>query len=73
MAQATAAQALAENVSVAVRIRPLNAKELGDGDTQIWKVPSGARGQIHLMDDKATDAAKSTFAYGGCRVGAGSG
>lgn len=57
-----------EKVTVCVRMRPLNNKELARNDTQVWKQMDDLPGHIQMLDNDGKPVTKSTgnsvFAYG---------
>lgn len=63
-AAAVADLGTAENVTVAVRIRPLNAKEASEAQAQVWRPLPGVSGHMQLYTDKGEPVPKQTYAYG---------
>lgn len=72
-AAAVADLGTAENVTVAVRIRPLNAKEASEAQAQVWRPLPGVSGHMQLYTDKGEPVPKQTYAYGAWGRGVGGG
>jgi hypothetical protein len=62
MAAPTAPDGVAENVLVAVRVRPLNAKEAAQ--QAVWRPVPGLAGHIQLVNEKEEPVPKQMYAYG---------
>ena len=50
---------------VAVRIRPLNAREASEKQQVVWRPLPGVNGHVQLYNEKDEPVPKQTFAYGG--------
>lgn len=61
---AASTDAVSENVSVAVRIRPLNVREVEQRQQAVWRPLPGVEGHVQLYNEKEEPVPKQTFAYG---------